>query len=413
VFPHHSHTRFRLILLQALAFFGFGCGGGFLSLMLKKVLADPAGESDLAVIGFLFFIMNIMGTFATPVAGYIADRFKVEDRILSVCGLLVAIGAGLLFMLGTPAWAEFSLTRKLAIATGALMLVGMFTRPLVPLIDTETLEYLHERDHSNVNYGRFRLFASIGWMAASILTGLLLSLTGVLYQAMAAYAAAMLALAATAGAGSRARIRAVRIPWDHLRRDRMYQAVLVFAFLVTFAISGQFVFTSYLMEEVRSDYFMIGLAFGVVALPEIPLMYWSPQLLERVGNRWLCVGGTVVLALKSAWYATLAGNGAPWLFILGQFIHGLGNAAFFTGLINLIDRRTVRDLRATYQALLHLTFSLSQAASLVLAGIVFANFGSAALMGLDALLLILAMAWFLLVVKGHGPQRVAVERRGR
>ena len=396
----------RLSALQFLVYAGMGSSGVFLSLYLREALATSDGEGTLYFVGFVLFIQSLVGIAAAPVAGYLADRFKIENRILAVCAAFVAVSAMLLLGLSSSAFTASGLGKRLALAMAAIVLNGLFLRPIVPLIDTETLEYLHGATGASTGYGSIRLYGSVGWFVFTLMVGLVLQATGRLNLSLVFYAGVFILLALMVSGGFRAKIQPVRIPWEHLKKDRMYQLFLVFVFIVVFATSGSFAFTGYMMQEAKASYFVIGFAFAVGALPEIPVFRASSGLLRRFGNRVLIPVGVLIIAAKLAWFITLPRMCNPWLFAFAQCIHGIGWAFFFSGLINLLDRQTHPDIRAMYQSLMSMVMTLAAAASGLAAGIVFELFGSSTLMALDTLILVAALIFFRFFVKGHAGEGV-------
>ena len=83
----------RVRLLQFFHYFAFAAGIPFFSLYYKKVLILPDGGPADYLIGFIFFLQALLGIVATPFAGFLADKFKIENRLLTLFCSLVCIGA--------------------------------------------------------------------------------------------------------------------------------------------------------------------------------------------------------------------------------------------------------------------------------------------------------------------------------
>ena len=87
------HQKLRLRLLFWVTFTAMGAGVPFLNLYYKQVLVFPDGTPAIGLIGLIVFIEPFLGVFSNPLAGIIADKFKIGHRLLVVCALLTMIGA--------------------------------------------------------------------------------------------------------------------------------------------------------------------------------------------------------------------------------------------------------------------------------------------------------------------------------
>ncbi len=403
---HRRDKLRRIVFLQCLSFAAMGAGNTFQSLYLKHIVLRPDGRPYYDLIGVLLFAQAGAGMLGTPIAGYLADRFKIQNRILFFCALVVVASS---LVTAVPALAggagSIPLRILFPVFLVSLSLNGMFFRPISPIIDTETLDYLHERYGSGDRYGSIRLFGSLSWAATAILFGHIMQRTGLFQLTIFGYAAGFAALALVARSGFRAKITSVRIPWEHLKKDGMYQAMLVFSFIMGIAINSSYNFTSYLMEDARAGYFEIGLAFGLAALPEVPIMLFSRKLRTRLGSRGMIIAGSLVMVLKLYFLVRVSHTKAVWAFILVHCMHGIGFSLFFLGIIDIMDRRAHADLRATYQNLFYLVWSFAIACGSLFAGYVIGRFGNAGLMAADGAIAMAALAFFLLFVRGYGPDR--------
>lgn len=396
--------RWRVCLLQWFYFMAFGAAVPFFSVYYKKVLLMPDGSPAFHLIGTVFFLQAILGVASTPVAGYLADKFKIENRILTLCASSVLLGALLIALPGFSVYSQWSLSRKALFILPGVILNGLFIRPILPLIDTESLNYLHLRFGNPTGYGKIRLFGTLGWIVSACLFGWLLSASRQLSLAILGYGGLFGVLAILALSGVRTKIHAVRIPWDHLKNDGMFKRFLLFALLISVALSSSFMFTGYFMDDARMGYLLIGLSLGLGAILEIPVMFFNRQLLERIGNRWMIAGGLLISTTKLTLFAALSGRHAiSTIFIAQVALGGVGFALMISGVVNLIDRRAHEDLRATYQNLFHLISTLGYALGGLFASLIIQRLGSRWLMGIDSVILLAAVIYFLVLVRGHGP----------
>src|SRR3954466_5771533 len=116
-------------------------------------------------IGAVTFAQQAVAAPSALVWGQIADRLGAPSRALTLCtgGMLIAL-CGLPFA-RTP-WQVGLL----------LVLSGLFSGAIVPLVDSTTVEWVKREDgHS---YARTRLWGSVGFVVTAQGLGLLLALRG-------------------------------------------------------------------------------------------------------------------------------------------------------------------------------------------------------------------------------------------
>jgi hypothetical protein len=313
----------------------------------------------------------------------------------------VALSAAVLAVPGFGFNEAWPLQLRFIIILGGFILNGLFVKPVLPLIDTETLNVLHSRFRNSLWYGRVRMFGSLGWVIGASLFGYILSRSDRLNYSVIGYGVGFFILAIIASTGFRETIAPVSIPWAHLKRDRMYRRFLIFVFFNGIGLLSSFTFTSFFMDDWGAGYLLIGVSIGLAALPELPIMFFSRRILESIGNRWMVSIGVLAEVLKLVIFVYIARSGTIWLFVPVQMLHGVGFSLLYTGEIDLIDRRAHQDMRAMYQSLFHVCMYMAAAVGNLFASYVLKKAGSAWLMGIDAALLLLSAVYFICFVGGH------------
>ena len=302
-------------------------------------------------------------------------------------------------------------TRWLVLMIGVTV-NGLFIRPMVPIIDTETLSYLHVRYGSGERYGRYRMYGTVGWVLTATGVGLLLAgsedLVGVFFGAAFGY----LILAAVAATGFRAQIEPVSIPWEHLRHDRVFRRYLVFGFAFYLAGASSFTFTGYFLDDLHMGAAGIGVTFGLGAAWEVPIMRKADRLLARIGHRRMILLGSAVIVLKLVLFVAFGGRGRPILMAVFHSLTGVGYPLVWLGAISLMDRRAHRDLRATYQTLNQLVATIAMALAGPFSSLILSLAGSRWLMGVDAMVMLAGMAYFSLAVPEASRLEASATARG-
>ncbi len=403
-------SQFRIPLLQFTFFLSFGAATPFLSLYFKHTLVTSDGSPAAYLIGLVFFAGAVAGVAAAPLFGYLSDRYHIQRGLLTLSALGLALGAAVLSIPGF--FSGFSGAPGLPLAATATIvfigstLTGFFQRPTVPLIDLETLNHLRMTHGDTVRYGRFRMLGSAGWVISASLIGGLISITGRINDAVVASGIGYLILAAVAAARSRGELKPIRIPWAYLAKDRTYLLFLGYVFLNAVGNTSSITFGAYFMDDAHAGYFIIGLSFGLSALFEIPIMGASRELLRSWGNRWMIIAGTLAQAVRLGLFVLVANVDATWPFVVVNLLQGVGYGLTFVGMINFVDTVSHSEMRTTYLSIFNLMLGIGTALAGPFSSFIIATLGSTWLMAVDALVVLASLAYFAVVVRGHGPMRV-------
>ncbi len=303
-----------------------------------------------------------------PLAGIAADRSGMPRRVM----LRLSAAALLGFLLFLPARSFAALALLSALTGGALSAV-------LPLGDNIALA---AATAGEIDYGRVRLWGSLGFIAAALIAGRLIELAGadgVLYLLIAAAAAV---LAACTGLVERTRrIAPRRALGAGIRRLPLLLFAAAAAIQGSHAVYYGFG-TLYWQHLGLADGAIAALwAEGVVA--EILLFYASAPLLRRLGPAGMLALGGAAGVLR--WSFTGIATGLPALALL-QLLHALTFAAAHLGVMHHLARVLPPEQAATGQALYSAVVGgLAQGLALLLAGALFAAFGGAAYQAMAAL----------------------------
>ena len=406
-----KHSLFHVSLLQFLFFSSYGAGISFFGLYYRHILTDSTGQPDYSAVGAVLFINLLIGILSPLIAGYLADRFKIQHRLISLLALLVALGAAIISIPGFVGIDAMSFPARFSLALIGAAITGLFVRPIVPLIDSESLNVLQAQQLETTRYGEIRLFGSVGWIITAILGGLLLHFTGRLVLNVAAYGLGFLILAGFGASGIRPRIEPVKVPWHHLRGDKKFLHFLIFSGILSLGTTGGYIYTSVFLADANVSYFIIGLAFSFSAIPEIPVLFLSRKLLNLVGNRWMIMAGVSLQMLKFLLLFIVAESESQVIFIIVMLLQGSAYSLMFGGFINFMLRQAHPHLRATYQSMYHIVFSLCGAFGTFLASRITAVYSSRTLMATTSLIIGIAAIYFAVFVRGHTPEKAPTEQQ--
>lgn len=353
-------------------------------------------------IGLLTALQAAVSLAAAPLWGALVDQMGSIRGPLAVAGLATASAAALLGLARDP----------LLIATAVICLAAAGSG-MIPMLDSRTVDLLgDDRDR----YGRARAWGSVGFIVVALAVGVLIDRIGP-PGLFLVYVPGLVLVSvvgwALLGGPSRAGRRVLRVTSAEvvalLRQGRL-ALFLVGSILLWTAVAAVSTFFSIHLIALGAPAEIVGLAWALGAVVEVPLMFSFDRIVRRVRAEWLIVLAVVVFAVRAAGFA-LAPSVA--LVLIVAPLGGVGFAFFFVGTVTYVARVAPPRLQATAQGIYSGTaFSVGTILGAVLGGQVA---GVLTLRGLFGACAILAAAAAVVIAAAVVPDRrvAAAERRGR
>ncbi len=382
----------RCARLSLMMFLQYAIWGAWLPL-LYQLLSGPRGFTD-GQVGDMFAVGAVGAIVAPFIAGQIADRWFATEKFLGISHL---IGTALVWQLS---WLD-SYWQFLAFS----LLYSLVYSPTLPLTNALAFHHLPDRDR---DFGKVRLWGTIGWIAAGIAVGqwLLTRYTPTLAEATATAAAQgggvtpeqVITRAQQAGMGDAFRFSAVLgalmgiycFTLPHTPPSRGKQAYATFEalgevarnrrllvlFLLAVPISCihqfYFVHTAGFAGRYQADAKgfteTINSIFGVGGgglmtvgqMTEIAVLALMPLLARSLTRKTLLGLGIIAYTARMALFAyadTISGaTGIPGVAVvtLGIALHGFCFGCFIFVAFMVVDEETTGDVRASAQSLFNL-----------------------------------------------------------
>jgi nucleoside transporter len=333
----------RLSAMMFLEYVIWGSWLPLLALYLGDVLGFTGGQ-----IGWIFATQAVASVAALFVGGQVADRLMSSEKLLA---LLHAVGGGAMLALATQRgfWPFFAI----------MLLYQIVFVPTLSL--TNSMCFHHAKDPKD--FGRVRLWGTIGWIAASWpFVFLLAGKTGpalhaalpsiFIVAAVASFALSALSFILPSTPPSTAtRVRSAPGEVIALLAVPGFLVLFVVTFLDALVHQGYFQWTSPFLERagLPAQWIMAAMSIGQVA--EILTMAVLGLVLRRLGWRWTMAIGIGAHALRFFVFAI----GDPlWLMVAVNVVHGLCYAFFFAAVYIFVDEHFPKDARASAQGLFNL-----------------------------------------------------------
>ncbi len=375
-----------LKLRGALYYFGFwGANGlyqGFLAVHFRELGLNPA-QIGLAIA--LVPLCSLL--FSPPVAAWADARRK---RVAVLMTSLLALALSLLGLYFARGFGGVLL---------GMAALGLSLALVAPLADS-LIGRMASRN--GLEYGRMRLWGSLGFALASSLAGLAWARVG--YETMFIVAAvATLPLVALAralpevAAAEVGRGSLLHTLHDLFRHDRGTLLLLASVLLMGFGVGLAAPFLGLAIQDRGGAAAMVGFLYSTIALVEIVTM-----LYERRLSRWLGDAGVLMLSagLYALAYIGMALASSPALMLACGMVVGMGFGLFFVGSVRIVDARAQAHQVSTLQSLRNgLAFGLAYLIAGPVGGALYQAQGPGALFLLVAFFFSLAF-WLLWGAQG-------------
>jgi PPP family 3-phenylpropionic acid transporter len=321
--------RSRATLAYVAAFAAIGANFPYLPIHYRAL------GLDLAAIGALSALWAAAALLAAPAWGSITDRMPRSRVILPLAALLAALAA-----------AGLSQARDLPTIAVGVALVAAASAGVTPMLDARTLDILGD---DRAQYGRIRAWGSISFVIATAAVGIAVQAygTGVLF---AVWVPALLVTAVISlGLPRSRRASATGSLWagaSRVVRAPGLGPFFIAAFVLWASVTAVSSFLSVRLFDQGAGAEMVGGAWVVASIVEVPVMFAFPRLAARFGSHRLLVVGAVFFAARSVLYAVA---GAPTVLVAGASLEGVGYGLFFVGSVGYVAELSPKGRIATAQ----------------------------------------------------------------
>lgn len=314
-------TRALYWQLAGFYFFYFGYIGAFAPYF--SLYLDALGYSA-AMIGVAMTVPQVMRIFAPHLWGWLSDRSARHVGVARWTGV-----AGTVCFLGVFGGEGF------AWILVCLALWSFFWSAALPLIETTTLNHLGER---GAQYGRIRLWGSIGFIATVIGVGWILDRTGIgtLLWIVAATMAGILAAVWRVPESLRPRAEGGDEPIMRVLRRREVVTLIGACFMMAMAHGPYYTFFSIHLVDLGYSKTAVGWLWAIGVIAEVGVFACLPWLYARFTHRAL-LGWSLALAVLRfcliAWAAHL-----PAVLVVAQLLHAATFGVFHSAALASVHR---------------------------------------------------------------------------
>jgi MFS transporter, PPP family, 3-phenylpropionic acid transporter len=321
----------RILLAYLIYFAAIGAAFPYLPVFYRDI------GLGLEQIGVLTALQAAIQLILAPVWGGLADRFPHTRLTLPLAAAVATVGAVLLFRAE-----DFP-----AVLLGSLILYAGISG-IAPTLDARTLETLGAGARSR--YGEVRAFGSLAFVVSTLSVGFVLDSEGArsLFWAYIPFLLATVVVTATIPRrGTSHSVNPLNGAGQFLASPGV--ALFLFGFTVVWAaLAAVTAFYSIQVVALGGSTGLVGIAWAVGAIIEVPLMYAFPRIAARVGTERLVVFGSLAFALRALLASIIAD---PLGLVLIAPLEGIGFTCVFVGGVTIVGARAPAGLQGTAQGL--------------------------------------------------------------
>lgn len=320
--------------LKGLIFFYFASVGVLLP-FLPLVFRDKGLTTWQ--IGVLFAIGPLVTMTVQTLWGYLSDHLKTVKKILMIQLTAVALLTNVVFQLDS-----------FYLLLPALFIFYSFAWPIIPLTDSLTLSSIRQ---IGGEYGRYRLWGSVGFGLTALLCGRLFLSYGIEHFTRVYMALIIICLILTyfvndaSYLGRKANIRDIK----QLITRRDIITFLLITTLLSLTNRANDAFMSIYIKSLGGDESTVGLAWTVAPLSEVPVFALGGMLLARYSELTLLTIAAGLFTLRWTLFSLIS---TPGLIVAVQLIHGLTFGLFFMCAVSYMSKAVPERLRSSGQGLL-------------------------------------------------------------
>ena len=329
-------------------------------------------------IGMLGAVAPLATALLAPFWGMIADLYGTHRLILRLA-LLPVVGVIVLLTWATTFGAILPL----------IIIQAVLLAPVMPFMDGYGIA-ISEKYH--VSFGKLRLPGTVGFILAVFGVGWWLGDT-ITPKFFLAYAIGMLlAFFVTFGLPA-LEINTARPDWyagmGLLRQPGMI-VLLVTTWLVWIGFTTITTFFSIYLSELNGVH-LIGVVNVVLASSELPILFYSNKVIERLGLKWMMIIGIAIFGLRFVLYSIVPS--AEWVIPI-QLLHTFSFTFYLLASVRMAHQLGGRELAATAQSLLASANALGSITGALVGGVLFDWLGVFVLFRLAAVVTLIALIVF-------------------
>ena len=333
---------------------------------------------SLFEIGIITAAIPLVRVFSPALWGYIADRHDTRG-----------ITGTILWLLSTLTFTVLLFTGSFGYILAVVTIFTFFWAPTLPIAEASAMVTARQE---GIDYGRMRVWGTIGFISLSWLMGVVLDYAPI---ETVLWGLILLLLGNTfisrhipmnRGSGSNIRLGTV----ISQLRSRPVVVFMTVAMLMIFSHSTYYGFFSIYLESLGYSKTLIGLLWGLGAVGEVVVMFFSGALIRRFGTKPIIAFSLMMAVIR---WAIFASTDRFLLFILAQGLHSFTFGTFHIASIKHVEELFPDNMKNTAQALYSSSsYGTGLVLGTILSGLLYDRIGAPALFMISSAAAMIALA---------------------
>ncbi|KKI90396.1 MFS transporter [Bacillus sp. SA1-12] len=288
-------------------------------------------------IGSIMGVAPLISVIAQPMVSFISDKYKKVKIILVYLYLIVtAVSFGVFF--SNSFWVVFI----------SFLLFHFALSPCTPLIDSMSLKTLSS---NKGNYGKIRLWGSLGFFSIALISSPLLQRIGIDLLFIPFFVTSIITLFALSflkdqdAPTAQVKLKSV----GEVIKNRLFISFLLLCLLVLVPHRINDTMIVLHLESLGATTFWIGLAWSLAALSEVPVFYFLARKVSDYDELFLL---SIVSGLYTIRWILYGVVSSPYIATFLQVTQGITFGLFWLIAMQMAVRIIPDHLRSTGQAVL-------------------------------------------------------------
>ncbi|MFW6309125.1 MAG: MFS transporter [bacterium] len=313
-------------------------------------------------IGLMNSVSRTLAILVLPLWGMMADYFGANKKVL-----LISLGGTLIFML------SFLLTTEYIFIFIIFIFYTLFRSPSASLSDSLLLNHLDKKSNE---YGKFRVWGSLGYMITVTPFGYIIEQTQarILFFLGAIILLIILLNAFQLPKSNETFEVATISDFKYLFQNKKLFIFLILVFLLQSPLRANYTYFPIFFKDVGGGETLLGVAMVLSSGSELYFFQKSEKFLTRFSAKNIFTVIAVVFTLRWLLIALIP---IPVILLLSQLLHGVTFGLLHVTTVYYITKIIGDSLKATGQNLYASTISISIVLSSLLGGIIYDQLGGA------------------------------------
>lgn len=294
------------------------------------------GEKGLSYtqIGIAYAVNSLVAVISQPVWGYFTDKYSYKKKtiVISALGSAIAIYG-------------FVFAKGFYFVTFSIILFMIFQSPVCSVSDAYCYEIIEQ--HRNIQYGRIRLYGSVGYAILALFLGELIkntSINSTFVTYSIATVAGVIILLSIHFKDKQSESRLDFKDIGELFKNKRFAIFIISIVIINIALGVNGSYISILIEKTGGDVSKLGQLWFIVALSELPLLFIGNKLIKRYGELNIYMISLAIYILRYLLDSLAASYNAV---ILIQIMQSITFTLYLLSSLQYLNHIVPRKMRAT------------------------------------------------------------------